>query len=209
MHPVKMLKTLSSCVELFASRNGYLNASGWLKSRQMLDSVNAAGEPIPWITYACLRFLESRVKPDMSVFEFGSGASTFWWAKRVREVVSCEHDREWFDRTRAGLAENVRLIHASREDGQYARQILQFKSAFDIVVIDGRDRVACATNCISSLKDRGIIIWDNTDRDYYTIGYDLLRTHGFRRVDFIGMTPINLFECSTSIFYRDDNCLLL
>ena len=208
-HPLRLIKALKSCIELFASRGGYLNSTGWYRSRVTLDSVDVSGEPIPWITYACLRFLEHRISPSMSIFEYGSGSSTLWWAKRVRNVVSCEHDKEWFERTSARAPSNVRMIHASRENGNYEKQILRYKNEFDIVIIDGRDRVACAINCISSLKDGGIIVWDNTDRDEYADGYTFLRDQGFRRVDFASMTPINLFECSTSIFYRNDNCLHL
>ena len=206
-HPLKTLRALRDCLVLIAGKNGYLSATGWFRSLVLSASVDARGEPLPWITYASLRFLESKLSPEMEVFEFGSGASTLWWARRVRRVVSCEDDREWFERTRTFAPANVQLIHAGSAGQEYSRAILPYNSQFDIVVIDGSDRVNCARNCLGALKPNGVILWDNSDREEYRPGFEFLREQGFRRVDFVGMTPINLFECSTSILYRDGNCL--
>jgi precorrin-6B methylase 2 len=206
-HPLKTLRALRGCLGLLAGRTGYLSTTGWFRSLVLSSSVDARGEPLPWITYASLRFIESKLSPDMEVFEFGSGASTLWWARRVRHVVSCEDDREWLERTRARAPENVHLIHATSEGQAYSSAILPYTARFDLVVIDGSDRVDCARNSLGALKPGGVILWDNTDREQYRPGFELLRDQGFRRVDFVGMTPINLFECSTSIFYRDRNCL--
>jgi hypothetical protein len=205
--PMKTLRALRESAHLLASSSGYLGNVGWFRSVVLSASINGRGEPIPWITYACLRFLESRLLPEMSVFEFGSGSSTLWWAKRARRVVSCEHDLEWYERTRVGAPSNVKLIHASREHQQYSREILRFNNEFDVVVIDGRDRVQCARNCVPALTAGGVILWDNTDREYYRPGFNYLRAEGFRRVDFSGLGPMVAFECMTSLFYRDGNCL--
>lgn len=43
------------------------------------------------------------------------------------------------------------------------------------MVIDGRNRVACAHECITELSENGVIISDNTDRLKYQKGYDRLR----------------------------------
>jgi precorrin-6B methylase 2 len=205
--PIRTLRALRASATLLAGSTGYLASMGWFRSMVLSASVNGRGEPIPWITYPSIRFVESRLRADMSVFEFGSGASTLWWAKRVRRVVSCEHDRQWYEQTRVGLPANVELIYASRENHEYSRQVLKFNNEFDVIVIDGRDRVRCAQNCVPALKAGGVILWDNTDRDHYQRGFDHLRQEGFRRVDFSGMGPIVEFECMTSLFYRDGNCL--
>jgi hypothetical protein len=125
----------------------------------------------------------------------------------VERVVSCEHDREWFEQTRARAPTNAQVMHATREGHAYSNKILEYVNEFDIVVIDGRDRVRCARNAIHALKSTGVIVWDNSDRDYYQPGFDFLAANGFRRVDFFGMSPIVPFECSTAILYRNENCL--
>src|SRR5262245_35910487 len=103
-------------------RRGALHDDGWFRSAREGRAVDAEGRPIPWITYPAIELLRARVRPDMSVFEYGCGASTRWWAERVREVVSVEHDRAWFEQTRLGLPANVELLHVElRYGGDYAR----------------------------------------------------------------------------------------
>lgn len=200
------VKSLPYWIEL-CGRASYLERSGWFKSRQRRQPVDSQGEPIPWITYPAIHFLNGRVRPEMRVFEFGSGASTLWWARRVRSVTSCEHDLAWFERTRASVPSNVQLSHVAREGQQYSREILRYERAFEIVVIDGRDRVECAKNCLGALTADGVVIWDNSDREEYQPGFDFLLQHGFRRLDFTGLGPLVAFDWCTSIFYRDQNCL--
>lgn len=207
------LESLFICVRstpswfAMSGKTGYLRTTGWLRSRSQLMPTDVRGEPIPWMTYPSLSFLEPRVRAEMSVFEFGSGSSTLWWARRVRRVISCEHDRAWFERTRAIVPLHVEISHVALEEQQYSREVLKYQNMFDIVVIDGRDRVNCARNTLPALKSDGVILWDNSDRDEYRPGYEFLEQHGFRRIDFTGMGPMNDYQWSTSIFYRDQNCL--
>ena len=51
---------------------------------------------IPWITFEATKFLEKILRPDMFVFEFGSGGSSLFLAERVKRVYSVEHDEAWF-----------------------------------------------------------------------------------------------------------------
>lgn len=50
---------------------------------------------IPWLTFGAIEFLEQRLRPDMRVFEYGSGDSTIFFASRVAAVFSVEHDPAW------------------------------------------------------------------------------------------------------------------
>lgn len=204
---VRRAKAWATLWPTVARKDSYFTRSGWLASRVDQRAVDAAGNPIPWMTYASLGFIEPRLRPDMAVFEFGCGSSTLWWAQRVRQVVSCEHDRQWFELTLALVPENVSLVLATRDEQRYSREILAHKSRFDIIVIDGRDRVRCARNSLDALRPGGVILWDNSDRDHYKPGYEFLHAHGFRRIDFVGMGPINNYGWSTSVFYREQNCL--
>jgi hypothetical protein len=51
---------------------------------------------LPWITFPAIRFLESSLTKDMVVYEYGSGGSTLFFAKRVKQVYSVEHNEDWF-----------------------------------------------------------------------------------------------------------------
>ncbi len=151
-------------------------------------------------------FIKNRIHKRMSVFEYGCGAGTLWWASRVKEVKACEHDFAWFKKIQAIAPTNVQLCHTNLEyDGEYSKKILDYRNRFDIVVIDGRDRVNCAINCIHALKEDGIIIFDDSDRPQYRKAFDFLTTNGFKRIEFQGMGPGLTIKFETSIFYRADN----
>jgi hypothetical protein len=185
----------------------YLSASGWYRSFQRRLPIDAADDPIPWYSYPVIRFLRDRIQPEMKVFEYGCGHSTLWWSERVSQVVFCEHDCQWFDRIHGDFGERVTGHIKSPEDGSYADFIRNYSDAFDIIVIDGMERVECARRCLGALKKGGVIIWDNSDRDIYQEGFDFLAEAGFRRIDFAGLGPIVMIPTETAVFYKPDNCL--
>jgi hypothetical protein len=181
---------------------------GWFRSADEGLPVDKAGNPIPWYPYAMSTFLDGRINSDMEVFEYGSGNSTLWWSKRVSSVTSCEHDLEWFDRMKTKLPPHVDYMHCELETGgKYCQTILDFESKFDCIIVDGRDRVNCAKNSLKALKPDGVIVWDDSEREYYQEGYDYLADSGFRRLDFWGLGPNCSRDWCTSIFYRDGNRL--
>jgi len=189
-------------------QGGYLRDKGWIRSALDSMPVDAAGQPIPWYTYGSIDFLAARVHAEMNVFEYGSGNSTLWWSRRTRRVVSCEHDAGWYDALKSKLPANVDYSHVRlADDGAYARAISLRTEQFDVIVIDGRDRVNCARSSLPSLSPSGVIVWDNSDRTEYDTGYRFLQANGFRRLDFWGMGPINTYGWCTSVFYRPLNCL--
>lgn len=52
----------------------------------------------PWIAFAAIDFLKRILAEDMRVFEYGSGGSTLFFARRVKEVISVEHDKGWSEK---------------------------------------------------------------------------------------------------------------
>jgi hypothetical protein len=184
----------------------HLKKIGWLKSAMTLSPVDRTGNPIPWYTYACQSFLTKRVRPDFRVFEYGSGHSTLWWSQRVAHVTSVEHNPRWYERIAKSAPRNVHYILKQKDD-DYAPEAARHAPKFDVVVIDGHDRARCALYAPESLTDRGVVIWDNADRDLYQSGYDHLYAKGFRRIDFDSIGPIWSVSWTTTVFYRDQNCL--
>jgi precorrin-6B methylase 2 len=194
---------------LYALRNkGYLFEMGWFESHQQKAAIGRGGRPIPWITYPSLTFLEERVKKDFVVFEYGSGNSTLWWAQRSNSVISCEHDPAWYAQVLPRIPQNVELNHVALEyGGAYSSLIRQYTNKFDVVFIDGRDRVNCVRNSLDALKPNGVIILDNSDVEAYAPALEFMSAQGFKRIDFVGPGPITPAVWRTSIFYRDGNCL--
>jgi hypothetical protein len=187
----------------------FLARSGWKKSVSRGLPVSEEGEPLPWFTYSAIHFLAGRLSQDMRVFEYGSGNSTLWLAARVKEVLSVEHDPDWHRRMKQVFQTSSRITyqHHELQSGDYATAIAKSGREFDLVIIDGRDRVSCARNSLSALSPKGVVIWDNSDRDTYKEGYDLLLERGFKRLDFFGTGPISSHGWCTSVFYRPGNCL--
>lgn len=70
--------------------------SAWRSS--LAPGRNSVEDQMPWMAFSAIDFLKKIIHPDMQVFEYGSGGSTLFWAASVRQVVSVEHDKEWFDR---------------------------------------------------------------------------------------------------------------
>jgi precorrin-6B methylase 2 len=188
--------------------SGPLKDDGWFRSVKTGSSVDGDGNPLPWLTYPAIEFLKLRINSAMSVFEYGCGNGTLWWASRVKEVIAVEHDKNWYDKILPRAPRNVSIYHIDLvRDGAYARKICDYDNKFDIIVIDGRDRINCAKNSLKAIKPNGIIIWDNSDRSEYQDGHDFLRNNGFKKIEFVGMCPAVNLKTETAVFYRENNIL--
>jgi hypothetical protein len=203
LRKIEALATPLAVVDQLLRPQGFLRESGWLESYRRKVPTSPNG-PLPWFTYSAIAFLEPRLQPELSVFEYGAGYSTLWWAARVASVKACENDQAWFSRMTSRRPPNAELFYEPRGPS-YCQKAAAFSS--DIIVIDGRDRVDCASACLPGLNPGGVIVWDNSDRPRYQAGYDLLARSGFRRLDFAGPGPVNFTPWVTSIFYRSENCL--
>lgn len=88
----------------------YLAPLGWTRAPED-GPVAADGSPLPWITYPAIHVLAKLARPAMRVFEFGCGHSSLWWAARVAEVASIDHDEAWAARVRQRAASNQTVLH--------------------------------------------------------------------------------------------------
>lgn len=57
----------------------------------------------PWMTFTAIEALERIVTRDSRVFEWGMGGSSVFFATRAAEVVSVEHDSDWYAVTCAAM----------------------------------------------------------------------------------------------------------
>ncbi len=163
----------------------------------------------PWWGRSVIDFVKKYLDNSLSVFEWGAGNSTLFWSAHVKEVVSIEHNKQWYERMLKIVPENVAIKYCELEyGGGYCAAILNEKKKFDIILIDGRDRVRCAQNAVLRLKERGIIIWDNSERESYKKGYEFLKEQGFKQFEISSLIyGLPGIEDFTSIFYKEDNLL--
>lgn len=187
-------------------RHGMLAKNGWFKSFRTGKSIDQKGNPIPWFVYGAIDFLDERLQKDASVFEYGAGSSTLWWADRAAKVDSVEHNMKWKEWVKGDLPGHVRLLHRKLGEG-YESSVLLDGEAYDIIILDGRNRDKCLGHSLQALSDRGVIIFDDSDWKKYQKTIEYLRTLEFRQIPFRGMCPIEFKQRETSIFYRDGNLL--
>jgi hypothetical protein len=95
----------------------------WRRSQAFLNQPLVAR--VPWITFGAIDFLNSQLRPDMRVFEYGTGGSTLFFGQHVGSVVSVEHDAAWSAQVRQAATalhlENVTILDAAPENSQDPR----------------------------------------------------------------------------------------
>lgn len=90
-----MMKKLADASKVLINNPGEIRfAAKWLFS--LSPRYSPVDDQRPWINYRATDWLESYLTPTMRVFEYGSGGSTLFLAKRVAHVVSVEHDEGFY-----------------------------------------------------------------------------------------------------------------
>ena len=187
------------------------------------DSLAIAKLDVPWWTYDAIgevsRWFASREGRPVRVFEYGSGASTFWLSRRAGEVHSVEHHRGFGEMMQRELApytnvtlEIVEPVPSARpaipsaKEGQgkldfeaYVASVHALPGQFDLVVVDGRAREACLAAVVDRLAPDGIVVFDNSRRRRYR---SAIRTSGLRETRCRGLTPTLPYPDQTSILRR-------
>jgi hypothetical protein len=192
----------------------------WMYSlTRAYDSLAIAELDVPWWTYRAVDVVEAWLaahpKP-VRVFEYGSGASTLWLAKRADEVHSVEHHREFGEHLRTSLAPlanvDFRIVEpvpsaapvvGSHKEGaggldfaDYVASIDDVPGDFSLIVIDGRAREACLERARHRLEPGGVIVFDNTRRRRYR---EAIQRSGMAERRLAGLTPTLPYPDQTSI----------
>jgi predicted O-methyltransferase YrrM len=144
-----------------------------------------------------------------------------FFAERVRDLVSVEHDPRWHARTAealaaAGIGNCTYLLRPPepREDFRFASSDPAYEGldfaeyvaaveaypdgSFDLVSVDGRARTACVLAARSKVKPGGLILLDNSDRPEYAAAAAALASS--QRLDFSGIAPYSTEVTQTTIW---------
>jgi len=187
---------------------GYLATIGWFTAFDNQQAVDQNGQPLPWVTYSFIDFIKPRLNKDLSIFEYGSGNSTLFYAQRVKKVVSVEHDEAWFNKIVEEKAPNAEMIFTHLEKGgEYSKKATLLDEKFDLIIVDGRDRVNCCKNSIEALTSNGVLVLDDSEREIYQEARTFLTEKGFKELPFTGISPGLFYNKATSVFYKQNNCL--
>ena len=123
---MKLKKILIAAFSILFNRKVRKYYYVWVKS--YLAGRSTVKIKIPWITFEAIRWLDRYLKPNMVAFEYGSGGSTIFFAERVQELVSIEHEENWYsDVTRVlkkAKIKNCEYILQKPEKNKYKSSIL-------------------------------------------------------------------------------------
>src|SRR5262245_22200031 len=119
----------------------------------------------PWLTAASVHILESWLRPEDRGLEWGSGRSTPWIAKRVKALISIEHDETWYRRVLSQMSEHrvENVDYRYRPDEPSYLETTRDISAgsLDFVLVDGIARDHCVLIAVDCLRPGGLLIVDN------------------------------------------------
>lgn len=199
----------------------------WTASRA--KGVTPLNHGLPWMNFAAIEFLSNTLKPSSKVLEWGMGGSTVYWCARAGEIVSIEHDAAWFERAKDQLAHlndrdpplSLHLVEPqAKAPGDYPSGLAPYKDMsfeayanaisaypkghFDLIVVDGRARMACLHGCVDYLAPGGTILLDNADYTRYQpelTRFWAAHQNEFERTDFLSPTPFSSnIGSQTSVF---------
>lgn len=123
----------------------------------------------PFMSPAERNLFKKSLKKAQHYFEFGSGGSTVWAVKEGLLVKGVESDAKWVNALKDRLGEKCQVeavdIGPTKEWGfpvsmqqaskfpAYSKAIHQHQQAFDLILVDGRFRVACAMAAIQHILE--------------------------------------------------------
>ena len=189
---------------------GFFLEVGWINSFIERRPVDENNQPVPWFTHPAIEFFNERLSKEMTLFEYGGGNSTLYFSRHVGYVTTVEHNQEWFEHLQRSSPENCAVIYRELEyGGAYANTSHETGKRYDIIVVDGRDRVNCAQQATEALTDSGVIIFDDFERERYQDAASFLKQRGFKQLNFWGFKPGFFDRANTALFYRPDNIFKL
>jgi predicted O-methyltransferase YrrM len=129
-----------------------------------------------------LRTWLGRIIPDM-ILEWGPGYSTEVMIQECpdADIYSVENDLNYFIEAgrNFGRFPRVRLIHASTQEHYVNPPILR-DMTFNLIFVDGRHRAECLKSCLYKLKENGVVLLHDSDRQDYAEALKLFEALDYR-----------------------------
>lgn len=175
---------------------------GYYKSIKEKRPVDINGNPIPWYTYPGIEYLEQLDFSKKTIFEYSSGYGSIWWSDRCKQLISVEHNPEWFQEVDKMKKDN-HLYTLQEDKTAYVNHLDKYAKTVDVVIIDGEYRSSCAKKVLELVETGSgfeLVIFDNSDWWPNAVKSFKDQTR-FYQIDFHGMGPINAYSWTTSIFF--------
>jgi radical SAM protein with 4Fe4S-binding SPASM domain len=199
-HKEKDFSKLKYCKGCYLASQLKLGNYAWIRDR--LEKQNFH----PYLNKKTIKFLESVLTKKMRILETGSGASTIWFAERVKEIITFEHAISWYhvlvDIIEEKKLENVKINF----DKEYPTESFsKVKGEFDLVLLDGKGGAIARTACMKvgykNVKPGGYLLVDDTHRrEEYKEGIKALENLKWEKIEFEG--PDVYGEEKTAAVYK-------
>ena len=180
-------------------------------------AIEIGDKKLPWITIKSKLWLDKILRPDMVLYEFGSGMSTLYFSIKVKTIISIEHDKNWYNKIKDKLIQNqidnceyylkepenidtpnskpIKTKHISSlrkyekyHFRDYIESIKRYPDQyFDLIFIDGRARIGCILHSIKKIKVGGYLLLDNSDEKRYKSAKNILKS--YKKLDFFDIAP--------------------
>lgn len=125
-------------------------------------------------------FFFNEINENSKVLEYGSGVSTTEIANKCKTILSIEHQENWYDKMKNEIPNNCELIFKNPDlpytEGGDCGTYEEFKTyieapinngPFDVILIDGRARVSCASICYKMSHENTIVFIHDYHREEY------------------------------------------
>lgn len=109
-----------------------------------------------------------------AVLEWGSGNSTKYFTNFLQENgkeytwEAVEHHKGWHDAVKGWKLKGVEVCFAAQNSPEYFDR----KGKYDVIFVDGRNRRKCLIKAKELLKEGGVVLLHDADREYYHSGFE-------------------------------------
>jgi predicted O-methyltransferase YrrM len=116
------------------------------------------------------------------ILEWGPGESTELMMKLCpdAEIISIEHNKVWFEKWKhLGCVNLKEAPESDRNNPLWERYCwpegldIDNKGKFDLIFVDGRERVRCLKNSKAFISKDGVVILHDSERNEYKPGIEL------------------------------------
>ena len=158
-------------------------------------------EPQPLLTFSFMDWFETQDFSEYQLIEYGSGNSTFYFAKYCKEVYSFEQNYKWYNELKDKLPGNVKYHYVN--DWHPLPKV--HHEPLNITLVDFAGFRYRAVKQLIDEDESDLVILDNSDTSPNSS--KLLLENGYKEITFWGGKLSEHYESCTSIFFRNLTCL--
>lgn len=168
---------------------------GYIHYKLFLENKKPFEQRCLWVNIDLNNYLKDYVNSKMSILEFGCGGSTLFFSDNCRLVDSVEEEKGWIKIVKENLKNsNVTFFNSKKLPSQ--------KNKYDIVLVDGGDRGKYSKLAVNYVKDNGIVIIDNVERNKERKYFVNIKDNFSNYKIFSGFTMDSAGYTSTAVLYK-------